>query len=154
MARWHKSIVWNWDSSPPSVELWRDRTVVLDPVDPYRHALPSGRDYPSIEYVYFIGVGQSDIVKIGRTSDIRARVAALQTGAPLPLHVLAMFHVIDTTPCDMCELPRRSAKYIERGLHLMFMKNRTSGEWFRRDAIMDKIIACGAIEKAGEATDG
>lgn len=66
--------------------------------------------------IYVITDGKH--VKIGRSHDIKARKASLQTGCPVPLVCLATFH------------PRRSAGYIEEMIHLILAGWRVSGEWF------------------------
>ena len=68
--------------------------------------------------VYFIQGGK--FVKIGYTEQpVATRLAAIQTGCPYPLRVLA------TVPGDT---------YLERDLHRMFSSWRTHGEWFRLSA--------------------
>lgn len=65
--------------------------------------------------VYFIQAIDSGIIKIGQTTDIGKRLAALQTGCPEQLTVLK------TMPGD---------KSIERLLHKKFSAANKQGEWF------------------------
>jgi len=63
---------------------------------------------------YFIQAGDANgLVKIGKTTDLETRIARLQTGCPLPLHV------IRTISCDC-----------ESYMHRAFAGERQRGEWF------------------------
>lgn len=68
--------------------------------------------------IYFIQMGDRGPIKIGYTrseKNLRARIAALQTGSPFPLHL------------------RRAAtgtRNTERILHQFFRHLHMSGEWF------------------------
>jgi len=68
------------------------------------------------ECVYVIGTPGSDIVKIGRSTNLPKRLEAIRRMCPVPLEVLWR------TPggCDL-----------EYGLHGHFASIRSHGEWFR-----------------------
>lgn len=63
--------------------------------------------------IYFIRGG--DMVKIGITRDVDERLAALQTGSPVPLEVIGVM-VGDAA--------------LESALHELFAAQRRHGEWF------------------------
>jgi len=65
--------------------------------------------------VYAIGSPEHGFVKIGTTSNLPARLSALQTPSPFPLHVLWQ-----------CE----GAHELERSLHGHLSRFRVRGEWF------------------------
>lgn len=67
------------------------------------------------EVVYVLGTPGSNTVKIGRTTDLAKRVAAIQRMSPVPLSVLW------TTP---------GSHDLETRLHRHFSHCRTHGEWF------------------------
>lgn len=81
--------------------------------------------------IYFIVCG--DLVKIGRASNVRARLASLQTGNPMPMMLLGEIH---------------GDKTVEFDLHQLFYSFRVRGEWFRYDgelrAFIEKAIAAPA----------
>ncbi|MFD6912320.1 GIY-YIG nuclease family protein [Streptomyces virginiae] len=65
--------------------------------------------------VYLIGDPKSMRVKIGIASDPKRRLSEIQTGNPVKLVILAVFHGTART---------------ERDLHKRFSDRRLSGEWF------------------------
>lgn len=67
-------------------------------------------------YVYFIG-GDTGLIKIGVAVDPERRLASLQCGSPIPLHVLA------------CGPGSHKDEAI---LHARFAAHRQHGEWFKR----------------------
>jgi hypothetical protein len=69
------------------------------------------------EYLYLIRCKQ-EAFKIGIASDVRSRVASLQTGNPYKLELAACY-----------SFP--SAEAVERVLHMKFDAVRMVGEWFR-----------------------
>lgn len=69
---------------------------------------------PKVPVVYFVQAGE--FVKIGKSTDWRARIAGLQTGSP---HVVVPLLVLPATP------------NAERLLHYQFAEHRINGEWFR-----------------------
>lgn len=75
------------------------------------------------QYVYFIGAGA--VVKIGITTCVRARLAALQTASP---HELVVEAVVPGEP------------FVEAYLHSAFRKEHIRGEWFHRSAKISKLI--------------
>lgn len=77
---------------------------------------PRRRDLHKGPCIYFIRGG--DLIKIGRTNDLRGRLSNLQIGSPTPLEVLLV--LADTGP-------------LEKVLHRRFAKARAHGEWFRAE---------------------
>lgn len=77
---------------------------------------------PRIGQVYFVRL--ADKVKIGFTTDLKQRLATMQTSAPGPLEVL---HVMPGTVCE------------ESKLHAKFGHLRSAGEWFR---LSPEVLAC------------
>lgn len=67
------------------------------------------------EYVYLIGSEDSPIVKIGRSIDVPARLAAIQYMSPLKLAVLWQ---------------TEGGAELETALHRHFKAQRSHGEWF------------------------
>lgn len=65
--------------------------------------------------IYFIQAGNDGPIKIGKTNNIKQRLAELQTGSPAKLKLLATFN---------------GGQSIEIGLHNHFAKYRIDGEWF------------------------
>jgi Meiotically up-regulated gene 113 len=87
--------------------------------------------------VYLIGALDSSIAKIGTSRNVSTRLAALQTGSPTQLHVLA------TAP---------GGAPLEHALHAHFQDCRLQGEWFDFGK-QDRVIAFhAAIIKTGRAT--
>lgn len=66
-------------------------------------------------YVYFVSDGQ--YVKIGSTSDLKARIASLQTANARPLTLLKYLECKDRFET-------------ERQFHDVFYNRRVNGEWF------------------------
>jgi hypothetical protein len=83
--------------------------------------------------VYFIQASQSGLVKIGWTSNLTARLSALQVGSAEKLEVLRFVR---------CEAP----DVFEGELHRRFAHARRHGEWF---AISSSEVD--AIEKEGSS---
>lgn len=76
--------------------------------------------------VYVLKTGKN-LYKIGKTQDIRKRLAAYQT------HLPVLFRIIRQYPADnMTEL--------EESLHVIFQHKRVKGEWFELSA--DDITIC------------
>ncbi len=71
---------------------------------------------PSTSWLYVIGHDRA--VKIGRSTDVHNRIAAIQTANSHPLEVLAI------VPADVIA---------EREAHTMWRHIRLQGEWFLRD---------------------
>lgn len=67
------------------------------------------------EYVYLIGSEDSPMVKIGRSTNIPARLAAIQSMSPLKLAVLWQ---------------TEGGAELEAALHRWFRSRRSHGEWF------------------------
>lgn len=84
-------------------------------------SLAAYRGHP---FVYFVGT-RGNLVKIGTTVDLPARLKKLQTGSPYRLRVLACV-AGDTA--------------LEAEYHAQFAEHRINGEWFRMsDAIRSEI---------------
>lgn len=74
--------------------------------------------------VYFIRSGE--LVKIGYTTDVIARLAQLQTGSANELHLLAVIE--------------RAAPSLERLLHSFFAETRVRGEWFSFTGTLARLV--------------
>lgn len=72
-------------------------------------------DDQASRWVYLVGSHQARPVKIGVAKDAEARVVELQTGSPLPLHLI---------------WKTRGGGSLERDLHERFTPYRIHGEWF------------------------
>ena len=70
------------------------------------------------DYVYF-AEADNGFVKIGKSKNIRKRIAELRSSSPIPLRLL---HVIDCYGL---------AAKIERQFHGMFKSKLHHGEWYR-----------------------
>jgi hypothetical protein len=81
---------------------------------------------PAPGLVYFIRAGQSKMVKIGWTADLRVRLSGLQSGNDRPLRVLLAL------PGD---------RSFEAELHSQFHRWRRIGEWFWLDASIMRFVA-------------
>lgn len=76
-----------------------------------------GRGRPkSRECVYVVGPKDPRFVKIGRSTNLRRRLATLQTGFPEELYIYAVLYTNDMG--------------LEGELHKRFADYRTNGEWF------------------------
>lgn len=72
-------------------------------------------DGQASRWVYLAGSQQARPVKIGVAKDAEARIAELQIGSPLPLHLI---------------WKTRGGRSLERELHERFAPYRIHGEWF------------------------
>jgi hypothetical protein len=79
------------------------------------------------EYLYLIRC-REEAFKIGIASDVRSRIASLQTGNPYKLELAACY-----------SFP--SAEVVERALHMKFDGVRMVGEWFNLDTEQLKQFA-------------
>lgn len=70
-------------------------------------------------HIYVIACDGHSFLKIGRSSDISARLESLTCGSPWPLHVLYSARV-----------PRPLGQKIESACHEQLAEFRASGEWF------------------------
>lgn len=77
-------------------------------------------------YVYVIGSGWNDPVKIGISAEPRQRLGDLQTSTPHKLRILVMF---------------RGTRKDEKALHHRFKVHRLTGEWFQRSRAINDFIA-------------
>lgn len=75
-------------------------------------------------YVYFLR-GPKGRIKIGTTTDVASRIAALQSACPEPLELVAA-------------IP--GGHRLERALHRAFAHSRITGEWFARSAPLAELI--------------
>ncbi len=88
--------------------------------------------------VYFITDG--DHIKIGRSNNLKNRIASLQTANPKPLKVLGVKRGAETT--------------VERELHERFSAMRGNGEWFEDWAEIREYIESNCeLEKGKEAEE-
>ena len=76
--------------------------------------------------IYFVQHGEGGAIKIGTARNVRARIDAIQTSAPVRLRLLA---VIDGGVRE------------ERELHDRFRKDRIHGEWFHPSPPLIEHIA-------------
>ncbi|MET9175867.1 GIY-YIG nuclease family protein [Streptomyces misionensis] len=81
--------------------------------------------------VYVIGSQDSPLVKIGRSTNVLQRLAAIQRMSPLPLVVLRTYP---------------GGSELETALHRHFQDHRTHGEWFALDGDPVKAITA-AVEQ-------
>lgn len=91
------------------------------------------------EYVYLIGSETSPLVKIGRTTDIVARLNAIQMMSPVKLAVLWY---------------TKGGTWIETALHRHFKARRSHGEWFdfpAGDAVDQVLRTIVVVKKAYKA---
>lgn len=68
-------------------------------------------------FVYFVQSGDRGDIKIGLTADMESRLAELQCGNPVRLHVVGV------VTGDWA---------LEQSLHARFAEGRIHGEWFKR----------------------
>lgn len=82
-------------------------------------------------YLYFI-VTEEDkeypyrFVKIGITTDLNSRIAAVQVGCPLRLEFYSAYLMQSNT----------LALLVEKSLHRKFSASHTSGEWFKLTSLI------------------
>jgi hypothetical protein len=90
--------------------------------------LLSGAELPQGKggVVYFIEAPATGLVKIGKTTDLQKRFAALSTQSPTPLRLLKA-------------IPGYSSE--ERALHKRFREHRRHGEWFELAPLRKAIRA-------------
>lgn len=89
------------------------------------------------EIVYVIGAPHAGTVKIGRTTNIRSRLASIQTGCPTKVDVLWQTDGGST---------------LERSLHFEFRHFRTHGEWFDFGDADPVALVSAAASRATEQT--
>lgn len=76
--------------------------------------------------IYFARVGQDGPIKIGFTTGLPAeRIAALQTGCPWPINLIAQ---------------RPGCLSDEARFHAMFIDTRIAGEWFAADERLLQVV--------------
>lgn len=75
--------------------------------------------------VYFILAEATKMVKIGTTSDLAKRMAALKTASAVPLQIVYV--------CDGDEV-------VERWFHDRFAEYRTTGEWFQLRGRLERFV--------------
>lgn len=87
-------------------------------------------------WLYFIQRGDKHgPVKIGRAKDPRKRLAAMQTGSPEPLRIIA------ASP---------GAARLEKPLHHLLREHRVSGEWYTAGAVTALLMRCGMASMLDE----
>jgi hypothetical protein len=82
-----------------------------------------------LTYVY--AVGHDNMVKFGRTSNLRGRMATLQAHSPVPLELLTATFTHITT---------------EKRIHDYLAADRAHGEWFRRSERAERVMALMDLE--------
>jgi hypothetical protein len=81
--------------------------------------------------VYFIAGEGTDLIKIGSSNDVRARLNDLQCGSPVPLRVIG--------------IAKSGGVDLEYSLHSEFAGSRAHGEWFKVSAkLMERIAGLSA----------
>ncbi|TGP34052.1 MULTISPECIES: GIY-YIG nuclease family protein [unclassified Mesorhizobium] len=80
-------------------------------------------DASLLGYVYFIASGGK--VKIGRAKDVKARMNALQSGCPYPIHLIHY---------------EQGGATAERKLHRKFKAHRDRLEWFRIEGELETFL--------------
>ena len=106
-------------------QIVRGRIPTIATRDPFTSALAAIRRRPSERrFVYFVASGEN-AVKIGVTDDVLSRMKALQTASPLPLKLLAVMPDDQETEYD---------------LHRAFAALRISGEWFRFEGPLKRLV--------------
>jgi len=91
--------------------------IVLEPRD-FRRSVPTGSVEGSFIYAIEAVSGNGPLVKIGITTNPRARLAALGTASPYPLRL----RYLAATPGD--------GTNIEQEAHSLLGRYRGNGEWF------------------------
>jgi hypothetical protein len=69
------------------------------------------------QWIYFVGAGDGEPIKIGRANNIKQRLSMIQSGNPKRLRVLASFFSDDSIAT-------------EQAYHDRFAAHRLHGEWF------------------------
>ncbi len=88
--------------------------------------------------IYFLRAGEQGNIKIGKTYDLKARLASLQTGSPEPLHLLAFVNCLEVDPTEA-----------EAMLHKKFQHHRLQGEWFMpADELLEFVRGLGMSSEA------
>src|SRR6478672_1692450 len=72
-------------------------------------------------FVYFVGTRQSELVKVGFSESVSARIAEMQIGCPERLHLYGKI----AGPVEL-----------ERRIHAAFGFHRAHGEWFEREPVL------------------
>lgn len=76
---------------------------------------------------YVVHAPAAWLVKIGRSKCLERRLASLEAGSPVPLHLVALFAGTD----------------IEDALHEAFYEHRAHGEWFSSEPVLEYLRALG-----------
>lgn len=84
---------------------------------------------PSGHLVYVIQTTKHGPIKVGLTSNLKKRIAQIQTGCPNPVTLVAWYP----------RSSRRKAAALEKELHNLLDGHRMQGEWFGVSAI-DKLL--------------
>jgi len=79
-------------------------------------------------YVYFIGVNELDVIKVGRSKDPIRRLQFLQTGCPYEMSLLQVVRSND-----------RSSE-VEKAFHLLFEHLLLRGEWFHLTREVNELL--------------
>jgi len=95
----------------------------IDPLWHMKHDV--ALKYGGWAWVYFVGNRDLGIVKIGYTTKLKNRMAALRTGSPVPIKLFALIFA-DAS--------------LETRLHEHFEASRKHGEWFTISAELEHCI--------------
>ena len=95
----------------------------IDPLWHMKHDV--ALKYGGWAWVYFVGNRDLGIVKIGYTTKLKNRMAALRTGSPVPIKLFALIFA-DAS--------------LEARLHEHFKTSRKHGEWFTISAELEHCI--------------
>jgi T5orf172 domain len=107
----------------PLSNRWLAKELGISPSTVHRIRRDARQHKRKERVVYFIAGG--DLVKIGKTFDVEARLRGLQCGSPVPLTLLK------TTP---------GYTELETALHNHFADRRRHGEWF--DVTLAEVDTC------------
>lgn len=88
--------------------------------------------------IYFAQTNDNAHIKIGYASNIKSRIAGLQTGAPMGIKLLA------SMPGDY---------KVERAIHQRFAGLREHGEWFRTNQSLAEFALQGSLLAGMPDTD-
>ncbi len=86
-------------------------------------------------WIYFVKLDGFDYIKIGKSSQLKARLSSLAIGFPVKLILLCKFIALN---------------HVERMLHQMFDEDRVRGEWFNGT---DQIKSFMELINSGEIPD-
>lgn len=100
------------------IQAYWAKESLSDPSLPAQRKLLAGgpRNLAIYCWIYFVYAPEQSLIKIGQTTQLEHRLAALDTSSPAPLYLLGK---------------RRATPQTETRLHERFAQKRSHGEWFR-----------------------